>query len=683
MPSSKPAPAIHSLGGVTVRFRGIARWLANEMGYGVRLLRWWVVWPVVLLAVAMSVVAYQLPGTYVVDIGSRQDQAYTRNFHTRLEEPGRTYRWSDAYGYVTFPGAGGSRPFTLTVSLDTERLAPVEIHVNGERLFADEVKPGWQELSFRIDGSHPSALASRDTVVEFRAPEYRVPGEEGQTKGLKVDRVVLAQSPTGGFIWPPLATLGFIALSTVLVYLFVGRALRDVSHISAIRVRALAFSLVVGAAMCLLALASHIVASSVVPHIATTLSTMLVILVAVERLARALFRGIDWRIARLLALTAALAFGVRYGGMALPQSVIIDMPYHMKWLRTLIAGDWQALYFPGGLSEVPPEWGMSLLIPKSPLFYIAVAPTSILPFDLETLVQWLICALDTSVVLFAFWLTRSVGASQKAAVAAAFLYAMMPLAFRALSYGILPTIFAQWLAIGLLVLVLASMEKGWRPSSVVWAVLLATLTLLAFPTVALFVTLVVLLVPIGWRLACSNDSRRQGFNRQPYAVLAAAWLLSIVAYYGLYVESVLASAQALLAPAQEGGTTVKWPGGPLQLVTWTADYLASVLLVVLAAIGVLLLYSREQVQGMHSRATILLAVWLAIGPIFMVANYKVDMIGKHLFFIMLPIAVAAGIGVMSLRRRGAWGGRFVMLLMGTVAWQAVVFWVERLVLAST
>jgi hypothetical protein len=320
-----------------------------------RLLRSWVVWPVVLLVVAMAVVAYQLPGTYVVDVGSRQDEAYTRNFHTRLQELGRTYRWSDVYGYVTFPGAGGSRPFTLTVGLDTGRPAPVEIHINGERFFAGEVKPGWQEFSFRIDDSHPSALSSRDTVVEFRAPEYRVPGEESQAKGLKVDRVVLEQSRTGGFIWPPLATLGFIGLSILLVYLLVGRALRGMGRVPANRVRALAVSLLAGAAMCLLVFTSHIVASSVVPHFVTTLSTTLVILVAFERLAHALFRGMDWRTARLLALTAALAFGVRYGGMALPQSVIIDMPYHMKWLRTLLAGDWQALYFPGGLSEVPPE----------------------------------------------------------------------------------------------------------------------------------------------------------------------------------------------------------------------------------------------------------------------------------------------------------------------------------------
>ena len=34
--------------------------------------------------------------------------------------------------------------------------------------------------------------------------------------------------------------------------------------------------------------------------------------------------------------------------MALPQTVIIDLPWHMKWLHELLAGHWESLYFPGG-----------------------------------------------------------------------------------------------------------------------------------------------------------------------------------------------------------------------------------------------------------------------------------------------------------------------------------------------
>jgi hypothetical protein len=166
-------------------------------------------------------------------------------------------------------------------------------------------------------------------------------------------------------------------------------------------------------------------------------------------------------------------------------------------------------------------------------------------------------------------------------------------------------------------------------------------------------------------------------------VLAAAWLLAIVAYYGLYVEPVAASAQALLAPAPGGGATVRWPGGVIELVAWTADYLASTLPLVLAALGLLLLLVRKHATDMQARAVILLGAWLAIGPIFMAANYKIDMIGKHLFFTMLPVAVLGGVGLAALSGRGTWGRTLAALTLSAVAWQGLVFWVERLVRAST
>ena len=680
--SSRHAPAARKVG-LPAFLVGLGRWLRGEIGFALRLLVSWALWPIVLAILALAVLAYQRPGSYVVDVGSRSDQAYTRNFHTRLEDMGRTYRWSDVYGYVAFPGVGGSRPFTITTTIDTQRPAPIEIHINGERFFQGEVDPGWQTFSFKVDESHPSVLASRDSIVEFRAPGLKLPGEEGEIKGLKIDNVVLEQAMTGGFIWPSVSTLVYLALAILLVYVLTGRVLHQASRPTDLRVRALVMSALAGLGLCWVLFADRTAASVVMPHVVVTLGSMLVLLIAGEGVVRRIVVGRNKHGPRLVALCLAVAFGLRYGGMALPQSVIIDMPYHMKWLRTLLNGDWQSLYFPGGLSTVPPEWGMSLLIPKSPLFYFAVAPLGAIPLDLETLTKWLICLLDASIVLFAYWFTRRVGASSGAALAAAFLYAFMPLAFRALSYGILPTIFAQWLAVVLLAFVLVCVERGWRVGYLLVAFLLATLTLLAFPTVALFVSLIVLIAPLLWLLVRSSAEKRRRFSWQPYLVLVVAWLVSIVAYYGLYVEPVIASAQALLAPSAGGGTTVKWPGGAGQLIAWTADYLASLLPVLLAATGIILLFAQRRLEGSAQRALLLLAVWLAIAPLFVVVNYKVDMIGKHLFFIMLPVAVAGGVALRGVWARGAWGARLGVLVAGTVAWQAAVFWVERLVRAST
>lgn len=655
-----------------------------EARYGLRLLSWPPLWLSLAGIIVLGALAYQAPRTYTVDVGAPQDQAYTRNFHARLVEGDRTYRWSDVYGYVVFPGLGGSRPFSVTVTLDTERTAPVQLFINGEQFLAEQATPGWRTYSFYVDATHPAALQSRDTVIELRSSEYHSEDNPAEVKGVKVDSVVVAQARAGGFIVPSIATLLYITLSALLAYLLGGRLLQGVSVLNSVRRRALLLGALVGLVLCLILAGDHLGLSTAASHVVVTLASALVILVVVERWVAG-WRDSPGRVAsRLVGATTAAAFLLRYGGMALPQSVIIDMPYHIKWLTTLLAGQWQALYYPGGLSEVPPEWGMSLLIPKSPLFYVAFAPLRLLPFDLETLVKWLICILDSSLVVCVYWFAKHLSGRTTPGIMASALYASMPLAFRAFAYGILPTIFAQWLAILFFVAVSCARGGGWRLRQWLATTALATLAILAFPTVAVFLSLVVLVLPIGWWYAGRHGPRgsRAALEWQPYAVLIVAWLLSVWLYYGLYISPVLASAQALLAPSSGGGATVKWPGGPLQVLPWTADYVVSLLPALLAVLGVALLINMRLKPG-QKRVLWLIAPWLAIWPIFMVANYKIDMIGKHLFFTMAPVAVAGGVGLWAISGRALWGRRLAALLLAAVGWQALVFWVARLVSAST
>jgi hypothetical protein len=655
--------------------------LASELALAGGLLAWLPVWLLLAAGLAGLVGAYQVPNTYEIDVGSPSDQAYVRNFHTRLEDTGRTYRWSDVYGYVLFPGLGGSRPFTATVELDPARPARVTLIVNGSPLFEGTLQPGWQEIALRVDQNHPQALDSRDTVLEIRAPDYRTPDLPSEPKGVKVATVRVEQATAGGLIVPPYTHLALLEGTVLLVYLLVGRALAGQASLRRSRLWGLTVAALCSLAMVTGLARSHIAVSAASSHFAITAASALLLLVVAERLAVRRRAGSAAQ-NRLLAVCVALGFVLRYGGAALPQSVIIDMPWHMKWLRTLLAGDWQSLYFPGGLSSVPREWGMELLIPKSPLFYVTAAPLGILPFDLETLVKWLICFIDTTLVVAVFWLALRMAGSRWAGVAAAGLYAVMPLAFRAFAYGVLPTIFAQWLAVGVFVALLALAERNWRLWHWPGFVLLLALALLAFPTVALFVSLVLPATAMAWWLAARRRGSREGFQWRVLAALAAAWVLSILAYYGLYVSPVLASASALLAPGAGGGSTVRWPGGFGDLLAWTADYVVSVLPALLGATGLALAFARRLTPG-RSRAVWLVAAWLAIAPLFLAANYRVDMIGKHLFFTMAPVAVAGGLAVWTLARRGRWGGALAALALGAVAWQGLIFWIDRLVRAST
>jgi hypothetical protein len=660
--------------------------LRAEAATWLGLLRWWPMWLALGLFVAAMVAAYQVPHRYAIDVGSPSDEAYVRNFHTRLTDTstGPTYRWSDVYGYVVFPGLGGSRPFTVTVTLDSGRQAPVQIIVNGEQMFSGSSAAGWRTITLRVDAKHPQALQSRDTVVELRSTDYRTEEAPTESKGVKVDSVVVEQDAQGSFIAPALSPLLWLSVALLLAYLAVGRALTGYASESRARLGALVVMVAGGVGLVVALAASHIGVAAASQHIVITLLTAMALALVCELALKARSKRMTALQCRLLAQTFAMAFVIRYAGMALPQSVIIDMPYHMKWLTTLLSGDWQALYFPGGLSVVPREWGMDILIPKSPLFYAAFSPLSILPFELETLVKWLICLLDSSLVLAVFWLCTRIQPRIGAALAAGGLYAIMPLDFRAFSYGILPTIFSQWLAALLVVALVAVGVKKWRPAVWTGMVVLAWLVFLSFPTVAVFVSLMM----GGYALTVALRRRYYGGHGlvvgwQVVALLVVAWVLAVWAYYGLYIAPVLASAQALLAPRTGQTPTVRWPGGFGDLVASTADYVVSLLPILLAVAGFALLFAARRMPAERRRAFLLIVLWAAIGPIFFLVNYKVDMIGKHLFFTMLPVALAGGLALFRLSRKGRWGPALAGLAFALIGLQAILFWIQRLVETST
>ena len=76
-------------------------------------------------------------------------------------------------------------------------------------------------------------------------------------------------------------------------------------------------------------------------------------------------------------------------------------------------------------------------------------------------------------------------------------------------------------------------------------------------------------------------------------------------------------------------------------------------------------------------------LWLAILPVFLVVNYRMDMIGKHLFFTMVPITVLGGVALSRYWSKQRWGVTLTALVVAVVGWQGLVFWVDRLVRASS
>ena len=134
MRSSSRSLQMGSAPSATVWTRAL-RGLLDELAIARVLLAWLPIWLLLIGFLVGLAVAYQIPHSYSIDVGSPRDQAYVRNFHTRLAEPGHVYRWSGVYGYVSLPGLGGSRPFTMGVELDPARYFHDLFCLGGNGLF--------------------------------------------------------------------------------------------------------------------------------------------------------------------------------------------------------------------------------------------------------------------------------------------------------------------------------------------------------------------------------------------------------------------------------------------------------------------------------------------------------------------------------------------------------------------
>src|SRR5437667_12888524 len=94
-------------------------------------------WALLLITLVGLGVAWQVREGSTVDVGGPADGPFVRNFHTPIfdSRSGSSYRWTDAYSYVTLPGIGGGAPYSVTLHLDPGRAnVPVTILVNGETL---------------------------------------------------------------------------------------------------------------------------------------------------------------------------------------------------------------------------------------------------------------------------------------------------------------------------------------------------------------------------------------------------------------------------------------------------------------------------------------------------------------------------------------------------------------------
>jgi hypothetical protein len=377
-----------------------------------------------------------------------------------------------------------------------------------------------------------------------------------------------------------------------------------------------------------------------------------------------------------VGVAVALAFVLRFGISGLPpQTQVIDLPYHLKWLRILFGGGFLELYLPGELSRVPPEWSVDVLIPKSPLFYVVLWPLGLFKaIDLSYAMILIVSLMDALVVLGIYAIVRRVSTS--AAIWSALLYAAMPLSFRAFMYGIYPTVFAQALTLLVLLVAILWPERLTRPLALAgWALGLAA-SLIAFATALAFNSFVVVFTGVGW-VSRKGSSRRVLVSLVTGLVFAL--IISFVVYYGFYLEPfVTRTLPALQSGTSLGGKDL-WPNGLSDLLAWTANYAIGWVLWLLIPVAILLLWRSRSAAG--RRLSVLMFAWLAIFIGGMILNVRFDMIGKHIYYTVPAAAIAGGIILSQLwkRCRGSPASRILVMLVGVqLVWAGLSFAAGRL-----
>ncbi len=559
------------------------------------------------------VVAYQFPpAQYFVNVGAADADPYITNFHAGGTDGSDNYRITDYYSYVTIPGTG-SLPYTLTLRLDgsnpTNLAQPLTttVFVGGQQLYSHRLAGGWQELSFAVNQqTAPAAYAARDVVVELRSQTYNSPDSPGDSRGPRLAWVRVTPTATG-FIAPNLGVLLRLIAFAALLYLLLAW-LGTLLGLRATWLPLTLIALTAGSLVALMIFAHQGFAIASADLLITVAASYIVLLATgwllgainhapteaqAQRQAPAIYHS-PFTIHHYLVAIVVIAFAIKFGGMDLPQTIVKDMPWHLRFINVVKDGGLEQLLQPGVLSVTPKDWdlGSNALVPKSPLFYVVMAPLTWLPGELAVWVKLVICLIDVSGALILYYLARRLlPDGERIGLLAAAVYLLTPLSYRVLSFGTLPTIFAQWLTLLAFAYLALNLPRLHRPLVLLGQSLLLALVLLSFPTMVLFTPLVLGVVFIGGFFIPDRVTRRNALLFLPLSGILAA-SLAVLLYYGRYIRGVVQNT----LPAVGGGTTVRGQlvgdklGGWGGLLVSNITFYGSLIPFILALVGLILLF---------------------------------------------------------------------------------------------
>ena len=608
---------------------------------------------------------------------------------TAPEEISQSYRWTRARPILLLPGIGAA-PTRVTLQATGSPLYPtgqhVEVLVNGSPFNAFDLKPGApivQALNIpadRLSGGNlalemrvtPNGPADTSLLKRYPGTFIAIDKIDGQTvyqgqTGFKLYTATIeAQTGASGLVVPPVSILLALAISGWLLYFGLTYAgLR----------RSWAF----GAAAVVLVVAGVALAFSRLSLTIFTGRLALLLLVTVI-----LLPVLDWLVPRLmrhwnlplprwawqgLLVMFLVAMLGRGGGVLYPHTQIIDQPYHLNQIGLI-------LHDPNGIlsgivneftnkqpSKVPDQWGNQAIIPYSTISYFELAPIAALPVDPAISVNLFNVLLDAVRVFVIFGIAVLLGAGARAALVAAGFYMIIPCTWMLNSWGNWPTTISFWLATVYFLLALVYWKKLDKRGPWLLVTAALALTMLTYTVTAVFMGM----LGAGWSLGGILFQGRHDKAERRSAVfllisLVAAAVFSILFYYVQFLPDLAFTLgqfdQSLNEKGSLGSFGDRELGFYLGLYSDHVFFLYGAGIFILAALVVYgwLLFARrskevspEEAEDLDTlepnlmllrqgRNLWLAGMWFGIFLLFGLAQWKVDMVDKQVWFVV-PLAV--------------------------------------------
>jgi hypothetical protein len=615
---------------------------------------------VIIMLIAMFALAR--PWTAQIDVGGPRDAPYLRGFYPRENSDAESFRWSQGEAFITLPGVGA---------------APVEVRLLGKapgevvRIDAGAgatdlaLQSGWQRI--RLLPRPPPW--SDDVQLRITAPTVSI-GDDPRRLGVVLDQIRLQS--TGG---APIGLTAGIGLVAALTALMTGRY-THCAWLGGLGGAALGLGIV--AALLVNDGAGRLLLTSYTGRLALTLALGGALAISVERgLASLTQRGILTlrpALVRWIAAAALLAFLLRFGAMAYPTTVPIDLQFSLARATMVRDGQFLSLFLPNP-SLTPTQWEVDGPIPRSPLYYLLTAPLTYLPEDGAALALMAFSSIidALAVVLVAVLVIRA-GAGGRAAAMAGALAGMLPLGLMmAVAWGVFPTLLAQFLALLALVVWLFLHPRLHERRALLTFAGTLTLAYLAYPTALMFLGLTWLLL-VALLMLTRDPATKPTF----VAGLLAAGAATIL-FYGWHIPALFTrTLPAMFGPSGEGsggGNTITF-GEMWSTIQHPLIVHHGPSALILAGGGLALLLTRRSNYRTH--ANVLIGAWLlAYIPLALANGFVVTLILKHLLYVLPVTALLGGLLLGKLAQRPA-GRLLAAALLTFVFWQGMIEVFEHL-----